>query len=127
MPIVKRAESIKELQELIKTQAGGIIFATIQKFGKKNEEEYPFLTDRRNIIVIADEAHRSQYRELARNLRKAIPNASFMGFTATPIELQDRDTYLVFGAPIGIYSMDKAGGIRLLSPCITSQGFRNCT
>ena len=116
MPIVKRAESIKELQELIRTQAGGIIFATIQKFGKKNEEEYPFLTDRRNIIVIADEAHRSQYRELARNLRKAIPNASFMGFTATPIELQDRDTYLVFGAPIGIYSMDKARRHKVVVP-----------
>jgi len=116
MPIVKRAKSIKELQELIRTQAGGIIFATIQKFGKKNEEEYPFLTDRRNIIVIADEAHRSQYRELARNLRKAIPNASFMGFTATPIELQDRDTYLVFGAPIGIYSMDKARRHKVVVP-----------
>lgn len=116
MPIVRRAESIKDLQELIKTQAGGIIFATIQKFGKRKDEEYPFLTDRRNIIVVADEAHRSQYRELARNLRKAIPNASFMGFTATPIELQDRDTYLVFGEPISVYSMDKAKRHRVIVP-----------
>jgi len=116
MPIVKRAESIKDLQELIKTQAGGIIFATIQKFGKKKEEEYPFLSDRKNMIVIADEAHRSQYRELARNLRKAIPNASFMGFTATPIELQDRDTYLVFGEPISVYSMDRAKRHRVVVP-----------
>jgi len=116
MPIVKRAESIKELQELIKTQAGGIIFATIQKFGKKKEEEYPFLTDRKNIIVVADEAHRSQYRDLARNLRRAIPNASFMGFTATPIELQDRVTYLVFGEPISVYSMDKARRHRVVVP-----------
>jgi len=116
MPIVKRARSIKELQELIKTQAGGIIFATIQKFGKKKEEEYPFLTDRKNIIVVADEAHRSQYRELARNLRRAIPNASFMGFTATPIELQDRDTYLVFGEPISVYSMDKARMHKVVVP-----------
>ncbi|MDF2954680.1 MAG: Type I site-specific restriction-modification system [Candidatus Alkanophagales archaeon MCA70_species_2] len=116
MPIVKRAESIKELQELIKTQAGGIIFATIQKFGKKKEEEYPFLTDRKNIIVVADEAHRSQYRELARNLRKAIPNASFMGFTATPIEHQNRDTYLVFGEPISVYSMDKARRHKVVVP-----------
>ncbi len=108
MAIVKQAESIKDLQETIKHSAGGIVFATIQKFGKKKQEEYPFLTDRRNIIVIADEAHRSQYRELAQNLRRAIPNASFMGFTATPIELQDRDTYLVFGEPISIYSMEKA-------------------
>ncbi len=106
--VVKRAESIKDLQETIKYSAGGIIFTTIQKFGTRNAEEYPLLTERSNIIVIADEAHRSQYRELAQNLRRAIPNASFMGFTATPIELQDRDTYLVFGEPISIYSMEKA-------------------
>ena len=110
MPIAKQAESIKDLQETITKTYTGIIFTTIQKFGKRKAEEYPFLTDRRNIIVIADEAHRSQYRELARNLRKAIPNASFLGFTATPIELQDRDTYLVFGEPISVYTMDK--GIR---------------
>ncbi|MEN3044758.1 MAG: HsdR family type I site-specific deoxyribonuclease [Candidatus Hydrothermales bacterium] len=116
MPIVRHAESIKELQEIIKNTAGGIIFATIQKFGKRNEEEYPFLTDRKNIIVIADEAHRSQYRELAQNLRNAIPNASFMGFTATPIELQDRDTYLVFGEPISIYSMDKGLRHKVIVP-----------
>ncbi len=108
MPVVKQAVSIKDLQKTIKLSPGGIVFATIQKFGKRKAEEYPFLTDRKNIIVIADEAHRSQYRELAQNLRKAIPNASFMGFTATPIELEDRDTYLVFGEPISIYSMEKA-------------------
>lgn len=116
MPIIKHAESIKDLQEIIKTTAGGIVFATIQKFGKRDEEEYPFLTDRKNIVVIADEAHRSQYRELAQNLRKAIPNASFMGFTATPIELQDRDTYLVFGEPISIYSMDKGLRHKVIVP-----------
>jgi len=116
MPIVKHAESIKDLQEIIKNIAGGIIFATIQKFGKKKSEEYPFLSDRKNIIVIADEAHRSQYRELAMNLRTAIPNASFMGFTATPIELEDRNTYLVFGEPISIYSMDKARRHKVVVP-----------
>lgn len=108
LPIVKQAKSIKDLQKTIQTTAGGIVFATIQKFGKKKAEEYPFLTDRKNIIVIADEAHRSQYRELAQNLRRAIPNASFMGFTATPIELADRSTTLVFGDHISIYSMSKA-------------------
>jgi type I restriction enzyme R subunit len=107
MPISKQAESIKDLQETIKNTAGEIIFSTIQKFSERNEE-YPVLTERKDIIVIADEAHRSQYRELARNLRKSIPNASFLGFTATPIELEDRDTYLVFGEPISIYSIDKA-------------------
>lgn len=108
LPVVKQAENIKDLQETLKTKAGGVVFATIQKFGKRGQEEYPFLTDRKNIIVIADEAHRSQYRELAQNLRKALPNASFMGFTATPIELEDRSTTLVFGDYISIYSMDKA-------------------
>ncbi|MCI4458634.1 MAG: type I restriction endonuclease subunit R, partial [Thermocrinis sp.] len=107
LPIAKRAESIKDLQDAIKKTAGGIIFSTIQKFSEK-DQDYPLLTERKDIIVIADEAHRSQYRELARNLRKAIPNASFLGFTATPIEYQDRDTYLVFGEPISIYSIDKA-------------------
>ncbi|MCD6489918.1 MAG: type I restriction endonuclease subunit R [Thermodesulfobacterium sp.] len=115
-PIAKQAESIKDLQETIKTWVGGIIFATIQKFGNKNTKEYPLLTERKNIIVIADEAHRSQYRELAQNLRKAIPNASFMGFTATPVELQDRDTYLVFGEPISVYPMDKALRHRVIVP-----------
>ncbi len=107
MPISKQAESIKDLQETIKNTAGGIIFSTIQKFSEK-DKDYPVLTERKDIIVIADEAHRSQYRELARNLRKAIPNASFLGFTATPVEFEDRDTYLVFGEPISIYSIDKA-------------------
>jgi type I restriction enzyme R subunit len=108
LPIAKQVESIKELQETVRTAAGGIVFATIQKFGKRKADEYPFLTDRKNIIIIADEAHRSQYKDLAQNLRMAIPNASFMGFTATPIQYEDRSTTLVFGDHISIYSMDKA-------------------
>ncbi len=111
-----RAQSIHHLQSLIKRTSFGVIFATIQKFGKRRSEEYPFLSDRKNVVVIADEAHRSQYRELAQNLRRAIPNASFMGFTATPIELADRDTYLVFGAPISVYSMDKARRHNIVVP-----------
>ncbi len=106
--VAERETTIKSLQETLQKKAGGIVFATIQKFSLKGQEEYPFLSDRHNIIVVADEAHRSQYRELAQNLRKALPNASFLSFTATPIELQDRDTYLVFGEPISIYSMDIA-------------------
>ena len=116
LSVARHIKSIKELQEAVKTSSGGILIATIQKFGKKKEEEYPFLTDRKNIIVVADEAHRTQYRELAQNLRHAIPNASFMGFTATPIELEDRDTYLVFGSPISIYSMDKARKHKVVVP-----------
>jgi len=104
-----QAGSREELKKPLSVASGGIIFTTIQKFFPDEKGgKYPQLSDRSNIIVIADEAHRSQYRELAMNLRKAIPNASFMGFTATPIEFEDRDTYLVFGEPISIYSMDKA-------------------
>jgi len=116
LPIVRQAKSIPDLQNILRTEAGGIIFTTIQKFGKKKEEEYPFLTDRKNIIVIADEAHRSQYRELAMNLRKAIPNASFIGFTATPIQLQDRSTTLVFGDYISIYPMSVARRHKVVVP-----------
>jgi len=116
MAVVKQVESIKDLQETIKLTAGGIVFTTIQKFGKRRAEEYPFLTDRRNIIIIADEAHRSQYRNLAQNLRRAIPNASFMGFTATPIELQDRSTTLVFGQYLSVYSMSRARRHKVVVP-----------
>jgi type I restriction enzyme R subunit len=108
LPIAKQVETIKELQETVRTMTGGIVFTTIQKFGKRKADEYPFLTDRKNIIVIADEAHRSQYKDLAQNLRMALPNSSFMGFTATPIQYEDRSTTLVFGDHISIYSMDKA-------------------
>jgi type I restriction enzyme R subunit len=108
LPIAKQVESIRELQETIRTSPGGIVFATIQKFGKKKSEDYPLLTNRKNIIIIADEAHRSHYKDFAENLRDAVPNASFMGFTATPIEYEDRSTTLVFGDHISIYSMDKA-------------------
>ncbi len=116
LPIARRVKTINELQEVLKNKVGGIVFATIQKFSKKKNEEYPFLSDRRNIIVVADEAHRSQYRELAQNLRRAIPNASFLGFTATPIELEDRNTYLVFGEPISIYSMATALKHKVIVP-----------
>ncbi len=109
LPIAKHVETIEDLQKTVKETRGGIVFATIQKFGRKSrEEEYPFLTDRRNIVIIADEAHRSHYRKLAENLRKAIPNASFLGFTATPIDYEDRSTTLVFGDYISVYSIGKA-------------------
>ncbi|MDK2782062.1 MAG: type restriction enzyme subunit [Archaeoglobi archaeon] len=109
LTIAKHVETIEDLHNTIKETRGGIIFATIQKFSRKSkDEEYPVLTTRRNIIVVADEAHRSHYRQLAVNLRKAIPNASFLGFTATPIDYEDRSTTLVFGDYISIYTIEKA-------------------
>jgi len=105
-PIAKHVETIDDLHNTVRETRGGIIFATIQKFGRKSkEEEYPLLTERKNIVIIADEAHRSHYRQLAENLRRAIPNASFLGFTATPVDYEDRSTTLVFGDYISVYSI----------------------
>lgn len=102
-------------------ESGGIIFTTIQKF-KPEEGDMPVLTDRKNVIIIADEAHRSQYGleakmdrksgkvtyGYAKHLRDALPNASFIGFTGTPIDLEDRSTVAVFGHTIDTYDMTQA-------------------
>jgi len=101
--IAKQAKSIKDLKEKLKTAGAELIFTTIQKFG----EDFGKLSERNNIIVIADEAHRSQYAELAARARKAMPNASFMGITATPIDLRNKSTKLVFGDYIDVYSMSQ--------------------
>ena len=106
-----QAETRAHLRELLKVASGGIIFTTIQKFLPENGERLPLLSDRRNIVVIADEAHRSQYDfidGLARNMRDALPNASFIGFTGTPIEKADRSTPAVFGNYISIYDIQRA-------------------
>jgi type I restriction enzyme R subunit len=102
--LAKQAESIKDLKEKLKTAGGELIFTTIQKFS----EDFGVLSERRNIIVIADEAHRSQYANLAASARKSLPNASFMGITATPVSLENRDTRLVFGDYIDIYPMSRS-------------------
>ena len=101
-----QAESREHLRELLRTRAsGGIVFSTMQKFGLTKEDRdanrpFPLLSDRRNIVVVADEAHRTQYDlidGLARNLRDALPHAAFLGFTGTPIETADKDTRAIFG------------------------------
>jgi len=107
-----QAESRNELKELLKVASGGIIFTTAQKFLPDIKgERYPLLSERRNIIVIADEAHRSQYDFIdgfARHMRDAVPNASFIGFTGTPIEKADRSTPAVFGDYIDVYDIQQA-------------------
>jgi type I restriction enzyme R subunit len=108
-----QAESRAHLQELLQNrQAGGIIFTTIQKFlPEEKGDRYPQLSNRRNIVVIADEAHRSQYDFIdgfARHMRDALPNACFIGFTGTPLELDDRNTQAVFGDYISIYDIQRA-------------------
>jgi len=107
-----QAESRKELRDYLKVSSGGVVFTTIQKFFPDEKgDTYPLLSDRRNIVVIADEAHRSQYDFIdgfARHMRDALPNASFIGFTGTPIEKQDRNTIAVFGNYIDIYDIEQA-------------------
>lgn len=106
-----QAESREHLRELLTRASGGVIFTTIQKFLPPKGESYPLLSARRNIVFIADEAHRSQYGFIdgfARHMRDALPNASFIGFTGTPIEEGDRSTPAVFGNYIDIYDIQRA-------------------
>lgn len=107
-----QAESRPHLRELLDINAGGVIFTTIQKFCPEEKgDKHPVLSSRRNIVVIADEAHRSQYDFIdgyARHMRDALPQSSFIGFTGTPIELQDANTRAVFGDYISIYDIQRA-------------------
>ncbi len=106
-----QAASREKMRELLAVASGGVVFTTIQKFLPEKGEKMPELSPRRNIIVIADEAHRSQYDlidGLARHMRDALPNASFIGFTGTPIEKTDANTRAVFGDYISIYDIQRA-------------------
>ncbi len=106
-----QAESRDQLRELLAVASGGVVFTTIQKFLLEKGEKMPSLSERRNIVVIADEAHRSQYDlidGLARHMRDALPQASFIGFTGTPIEKTDANTRAIFGDYISIYDIQRA-------------------
>lgn len=107
-----QAESRAQLRELLKVASGGVVFTTIQKFlPEAKGDTFPKLSDRSNIVVIADEAHRSQYDfidGLAKHLRDALPKALFIGFTATPIEHSDRSTPAVFGEYIDTYDIHQS-------------------
>ncbi|WP_238710780.1 type I restriction endonuclease subunit R [Oceanipulchritudo coccoides] len=108
----QQADSVDNMRSLLKVASGGVVFTTIQKFMPDGKgERMPLLSDRSNIVVIADEAHRSQYDLIdgfARNLRDALPNASFIGFTGTPIEKTDANTRAIFGDYISIYDIQRA-------------------
>lgn len=118
MPI--QAKNRNHLMELLKVASGWVVFTTIQKFSSENSLEYPQLSDRDNIIVIADEAHRTQYwfkakitkdkikYGFAKYIRDALPNATFLWFTGTPIEFTDKNTKTVFGDYIDIYDITQA-------------------
>ena len=107
-----QAASRKDLHKKLAVESGGVVFATIQKFFPEEKgDTHPLLSSRRNIVVIADEAHRSQYDFIdgfARHMRDALPNASFIGFTGTPIELRDASTRAVFGDYISVYDIQRA-------------------
>jgi len=122
----ENAESRSHIKNLLNRSSGGIVFTTIQKFFPDEKEDYPMLSDRNNIVVIADEAHRTQYgfsakivedkkKEkalirygYAKYLRDALPNASFIGFTGTPIQKKDRSTPAVFGVYVDKYDIQQA-------------------
>ncbi|MFK4308432.1 type I restriction enzyme R subunit [Bacillus sp. RC242] len=116
-----QAESRDSLRELLSVESGGIVFTTLQKFAPDEETgEMPCLTARTNVIVMADEAHRSQYGfsatvtkdntkyGFAKYVRDALPKASFIGFTGTPVEASDKNTPAVFGDYIDVYDMSQA-------------------
>jgi type I restriction enzyme, R subunit len=120
----QQAENRDQLRALLNGRpSGGIIFTTVQKFSpEKDEDQFPRLTERTNVVVIADEAHRSQYGfnavldkktgkykyGFAKHLRDALPNATFVGFTGTPVETDDKDTRAVFGDYVSIYDIQDA-------------------
>ena len=107
-----QAESRADLRQKLSVNVGGVVFTTIQKFFPEEKgDSHPVLSDRRNIVVIADEAHRSQYDFIdgyARHMRDALPKASFLGFTGTPIELDDANTRAVFGDYISVYDITRS-------------------
>ena len=107
-----QAETRADLRQKLTVTSGHVYFTTIQKFfPEERGDTYPTLSERRNIVVIADEAHRSQYDFVdgfARHMRDALPNASFVGFTGTPIELEDANTRAVFGDYISVYDIQRS-------------------
>ena len=107
-----QAESRADLHSKLSVESGGVVFTTIQKFFPEEKgDAHPVLSPRSNIVVIADEAHRSQYDFIdgfARHMRDALPQASFVGFTGTPIEQKDANTRAVFGNPISIYDIQRS-------------------
>jgi type I restriction enzyme R subunit len=114
---VQHADTTDELRDLLSADGGGVIFTTIEKFRLKDmdagkEVAHPVLSERFNLIVMADEAHRTQYGfndgGFAQNIRRALPNASFIGFTGTPVDSKDADTELVFGKTIHTYDIKQA-------------------
>ena len=115
-PNPERAESVKDLRRILEHPTGKTVMTTIQKFQEiagaagagRRAAVHPTLSEATNIFVMVDEAHRTQYRSLAANMRQALPNACFLGFTGTPIDKQDRSTLRTFGPYIDTYTIEQA-------------------
>ena len=118
------AKDTDDLRALLNGEGGGVVFSTIEKFRLKGNDsdrelEHPILSTRENVVVIADECHRTQYglvQGFANNLRRALPNASFIGFTGTPVDSKDADTVAVFGEIIHTYDIRQATDDKAVVP-----------
>ena len=115
-PNPERAESVRDLRRILEHPTGKTVMTTIQKFREitgaggaaRRGAVHPTLSEAANIFVMVDEAHRTQYRSLAANMRQALPNACFLGFTGTPIDKKDRSTLRTFGPYIDTYTIEQA-------------------
>src|SRR5699024_11506584 len=108
-PNPKQAESVHELKTLLEQGRGTTLMTLGQKFQEEDgEERYPELTTYENVIVMVDESHRTQYSTLAMNMRLAMPNATYIGFTGTPIDKEDKSTFRTFGPYIDKYTIEQA-------------------
>ena len=115
-PNPDRADSVRDLRRILEHPIGKTVMTTIQKFQEiagasgagQREAVHPTLSEASNIFVMVDEAHRTQYRSLAANMRQALPNACFLGFTGTPIDKKDRSTLSTFGPYIDTYTIEQA-------------------
>ncbi len=123
-----QAASREHLRESLKVASGGVVFTTIQKFFPDEKSgKHPLLSERRNIVVMADEAHRSQYDFIdgfARHMRDALPKASFIGFTDTPIESGDKITQAVFGDYIDVYDILQSKEDKVTVPIYYERGWQ---
>ena len=103
-----QARNVRHLRELLARGAGQTVMTTVQKFQEAATGAHPVLNTEKSVFVMVDEAHRTQYRNLAANMRRALPNACFLGFTGTPIDKKDRSTLRVFGDYIHKYTIEQA-------------------
>lgn len=107
-PNPEQARSVKHLRSLLSKDTGQTVMTTVQKFQESSSNRHPVLNRAENIFVMVDEAHRTQYRSLAANMRRALPNACFLGFTGTPIDKKDKSTFQTFGRYIHTYTIEQA-------------------